>query len=237
MGDSAEAPAAKPRYGIYAVAAPETRLWAFGSSVLGYDAIDGCAVAFPKGLADGLDWDALTREPRRYGFHGTLKAPFELAENASEGGLLAAAQSFAEGRPAVPATQIAVREIDRFVALVPVPPSQALNELAAACVRSFDALRAPMGEEDRERRLRSPLTARQLGYLDTWGYPYVLEEFRFHMTLTGPLGSDTIAPVRDRLTALYAEIAEPLSVDAIAVVVQPTRSAPFRVLRRFALLG
>ena len=107
---------------------------------------------------------------RRYGFHGTLKAPFSLAEGAKEGDLLEAAMLFAERRAAftVPALNVAL--IKSFVALIPAERSEALETFAADCVRDFDAFRAPMSEADRARRLKSPLSARQIGHLDDWGY-------------------------------------------------------------------
>jgi hypothetical protein len=45
---------------------------------------------------------------------------------------------------------------------------------------------------------------RQRNYLDRWGYPYVMEEFRFHMTLTGRLDSTCRWGVVDMLRARFA---------------------------------
>src|SRR5262249_38258471 len=62
------------RYAIYFVAAPESDLHRFGSAVLGYDCYTGDALAFPDEVAKHHDaWHSLTEEPRRYGFHATLK--------------------------------------------------------------------------------------------------------------------------------------------------------------------
>ena len=54
-------------------------LYRFGSGVLGYDCYTGSDLPRPADLdIDEADWRALTEEPRRYGFHATLKAPFGL---------------------------------------------------------------------------------------------------------------------------------------------------------------
>lgn len=75
-----------PRYALYYTPAADSALWRFGSATLGYDAITGRDIAFavPPGC-EALDWQELIAEPRRYGFHATLKAPFELANGRNEG--------------------------------------------------------------------------------------------------------------------------------------------------------
>ncbi|MEM7748306.1 MAG: DUF1045 domain-containing protein, partial [Pseudomonadota bacterium] len=83
-------------------------------------------------------------------------------------------------------------------------------------------------------RLRSPLTDKQIENLDAWGYPYVFDEFRFHMTLTGRLPE---AIQQDALTALrdlYAHIDRPVTFDGIAICEQPDRDSQFFVRQRFS---
>ena len=127
------------------------------------------------------------REPRVYGFHATLKAPFYLANGASEAGLKDAVREFAANQAAVTVGKLAVRELGTFVALVPDARNPHVDRLAQACVQEFDRFRAPMREPERGRRLAADLTAGQIENLERWGYPYVAEDFRFHMTLTGSL--------------------------------------------------
>jgi len=38
------------------------------------------------------------------------------------------------------------------------------------------------------RRRQAPLTPEQDRLLLAWGYPWVLDHFQFHLSLTGPLG-------------------------------------------------
>ncbi len=222
------------RYALYAAPAPDTPLWRFGSSVIGYDAAAAADRPFPDGSpCDAPDWPNLTEDPRRYGFHGTLKAPFALAEGRSEAELLEAAMLFAERRRAFTVAALKVSFIGAFVALVPEGPAPDLDALAADCVRDFDAFRAPLTAADRDRRLRSPLSERQIARLDAWGYPHVFEDFRFHMTLTGRLDEARREPVRAALAERYGAVAAPMPVDALCVFRQPDRAGRFAILARF----
>lgn len=226
------------RYALYAAPAPDSPLWRFGSSVMGYDAARAETVPFPEGAPfDDAAWPALTEEPRRYGFHGTLKAPFALAEGRTEADLLEAAMLFAERRRAFVVPDLRVSLIKAFVALVPPMSSPPLDALAGDCVRDFDAFRAPLSEADRARRLKAPLDRRQIGHLDAWGYPYVFEDFRYHMTLTGPLPEDRREPVRAELARRHAPHAAPFAVDALCLFRQDERAGRFRILARFPFEG
>ena len=221
------------RYAVFYAPPRDAELWAFGSSVVGYDAESGDTLPSPDGLpCSPSEWRALTGEPRRYGFHGTLKAPFSLAEGSTEENLLTAARAFASGREALDLPRLRVSVMGGFVALVPASPSNALDDLAAECVRVFDALRAALAPADRERRLAAGLSERQIRYLDRWGYPYVFEDFRFHMTLAGPLPEELREPVRAALQCRFEALDQDLRVDAITLFRQRDRAAPFRVLAR-----
>lgn len=226
------------RYALYAAPAPDSALWRFGSSVIGYDAALALDAAFPEGsLFAAEDWPASTADPRRYGFHGTLKAPFVLAEGRSEAELLDTATAFAQRQRTFVVPRLEVSLLKAFVALVPAEPSAALDALAADCVRQFEPFRAPLSDSDRARRLAASLTDRQRQHLDAWGYPYVFEDFRFHMTLTGALPEDRRETVRAALAALYAPLAVPFPVDALAVFRQERREDRFTVLARLPFAG
>ena len=65
-----------PRYAIYYTPAPGSDLDRFGAQLLGYDAFTGVDLPFPDSILQmSPDWHDLTRDPRKYGFHATLKAP------------------------------------------------------------------------------------------------------------------------------------------------------------------
>lgn len=225
------------RYAIYYAPSPATQLWTFGSSILGYDAASGVDVACPDMPVAGPDWHAWTAEPRRYGFHGTLKAPFALAKGVSEDDLLRAAVVFASGRSVFAAPPLHVATIGAFVALVPAEASPPLDDLAAACVRAFDRFRAPLTPHDRERRLRASLSGRHILNLDRWGYPHVFEDFRFHMTLTGALHDSVRAPVRTVLEERYRDLTPDTLIDAISIFRQQDPASRFRILARYPFGG
>lgn len=224
------------RYAVYFVPARHSSLAVFGASVIGYDVWTGLSlpVMTPASL-DGAGWCEFADEPARYGFHATLKAPFHLREGAAEGDVLAVAQGVAEAHSAVSIGRLSVRALSRFIALVPDEPPAPLATLADACVREFESLRAPLTEADRARRLKSALTARQNRFLEDWGYPYVFEEFRFHMTLTGALPEAQQAAALAGLTHLWQAVAQPAVLDAITIAKQPTRASAFKVLATYAL--
>lgn len=188
------------RYAIYFAPHGASLLARFGASLLGYDAATGAEVDPPD---HPLFHDPLslgyTAAPRRYGFHATLKAPFHLAEGRTPSELEEALQEFAatQSRFEIMLTLGLMRQ---FLALILAEPSPAMDDLAAACVRRFDLFRAPLSPEDRERRHPDQLTAEQVAYLDEWGYPFVLDDFQFHMTLTGAL-EPGIAPSWNRFCA------------------------------------
>ena len=225
------------RYAIYFVPDATSALHRFGSAVLGYDCHSGDAVPCPDALDNIADWAGLTAEPRRYGFHATLKAPFRLASPHDEAALLDAAERFARGTHDVPVIAPAIRTLGAFIAIVPAEPVPALDALAARCVTEFDAFRAPPSAQERARRLASGLSARETDNLDRWGYPYVFADFRFHMTLTGRVDRERRDAIAATLTELFARAhgGGPIAIDRLAVVKQATPEAPFRVVRSLPL--
>ena len=151
-----------------------------------------------------------------------------LAPGRREDELAAACAAFAERPCNVPVIKPIVDVIEGFIALVPAVPSVELEALAAACVREFDAFRAPLSEEDRVRRNPAKLTPRQREYLDRWGYPYVFEKFRFHMTLTGRLDAGRRAPILEMLHSRFRDTGvNDLVVDRLRYFVRTTRTSVF----------
>jgi putative phosphonate metabolism protein len=226
-----------PRYAIYYVAAPGSDLDRFGAELLGYDAFSGDDLPFPNDVMQSVpDWRDLTRDPRRYGFHATLKAPLTLAPGTPEAELFAACETFAGIARPIPIIRPVVGSISGFIAVVPAEPSAELERLAADCVRDFDSFRAPLAQEDRARRNPSALTARQREYLHRWGYPYVMEDFRFHMTLTGRLDAERRKPVLTMLRQRFSAIGfQTLAVDQIAVLRQDGADSRFQIVNHWKL--
>ena len=220
-----------PRYAIYYAPAQGSFLDQFGAEMLGYDAWIGAALPFASGVVEQMpDWRELTQDPRKYGFHATLKAPMSL-NGRRESELHAACADFARQPRLIPRITPVVNPISGFIAVIPEGRSAELEQFAADCVRAFDPFRAPLTADDRARRNPSRLTPRQVEYLDRWGYPYVMEEFRFHMTLTGRLDETrreaVLAMLRERFARL--NLAE-LAIDRIALFKQTDAKARFEII-------
>ena len=218
-----------PRYAIYYAAGPGSALTDFGASLLGYDAYSGEELAFPDGVPP--DWRDLTQDPRKYGFHATLKAPMALAPGRTEAQLVAACELFADAARAIPLIRPVVDSISGFIAVIPSERCAELQELAAEATRAFDFFRAPLTRKIAHGAIRTKLTANQCEYLDRWGYPYVMEEFRFHMTLTGRLSAerrDNVVPMlRERFAAIGLAA---LDIDRIALFRQDNAASRFRII-------
>jgi putative phosphonate metabolism protein len=223
------------RFAIYYAPPRESVWWRAGCAWLGRDpeTRETLSAPQPAGLAQTLA--ELTSAPRRYGWHGTLVPPFRLAPGVSPEALCAAAQQWAATRTRFDVAAQAAT-LGRFVALRPVDDAgdAALRELAADALRTLAPLRAAQTGAERARRLDASLTAQQRANVEAWGYPYVFDEFRFHMTLSDSLDD---AHTRETLAAAWnAQMrdAGPLPVDGIALFVEPHPGAPFALWRRAA---
>ena len=226
-----------PRYAIYFAAGADSALSRFGAELLGYDAYTGEEPPFADdALRVAPDWRDITADPRRYGFHGTLKAPMALAAGRTEAELLAACAAFAGKARPIPVIRPVVGAISGFIAVIPAQPVDALQKLAADCARDFDCFRPPLTAEDRARRKPDRLSERQRDYLYRWGYPYVMEEFRFHMTVTGRLDADRRGPILEMLRARFAGLGlDTLEIDRITLFKQDDAKTRFRVIGEWTL--
>lgn len=225
------------RFAVYFAPAEDSPLSRQASIWLGRDPFADATLPVPplNGIAHEL-WRAATAEPRRYGFHATLKSPFRLAAGATEEELRAAILLLAQSRRAFEAPALKVGAIAGFLALILSERSPELEALAAACVRDLDPLRATPAPEELARRRHSGLTPEQMAFLERWGYPYVLDEWRFHMTLTSSLEPSLLKPVGAHLEKLFEPYChEPLRIDSICLFEQPEMDQPFRVVERYRL--
>lgn len=219
------------RFAIYYVP-PEGPLAEFGASWLGWDVVQGLEVAQPAlpGLHD------ITMTPRKYGFHGTLKPPFRLKEGQTLAELTAATADLAGTLAPARCAGLRLAQLGRFLALAPEGPLEGLERVAGACVRALDGFRAPAGPAELARRRAAGLSPRQEALLARWGYPYVLEEFRFHLTLSGALPEEVlphwVQVLGQRLPALPA----PFVLDQIALCGERA-DGRFELLHRYPLMG
>lgn len=219
------------RFAIYYLP-PEGALADFGAGWLGWDCVAGRDSIPPH--VPGLD--DVTMTPRKYGFHGTLKPPFRLADGTDAAGLRQAVAQMAQVCPAAQSDALTLTALGRFLALTPVGDTSGIARVAATCVEALDVFRAPPDEAELERRRKARLSDRQEALLQRWGYPYVMEEFRFHMTLTGRLSVEEIDHWCDIARAHLPPLPSPFVMDEVALVGE-RQDGRFELIQRYALAG
>jgi hypothetical protein len=216
------------RVALYYAPEADDPLWQAGCTWLGFDPEKGAALDQPA--LPGLP--ANTEDPRRYGFHGTLKAPFTPRMEFEK--FLQAATAFSARQRPFLLPRLKVTPLHGFLALCPAKASPELNRLAAACVMDLDKHRLPEDEAAQAKRAAGR-TARQAQNIARWGYPLVLEGFRFHMTLTGKMENN---PYEEPASAYFAAaLAQPRLVKSIALFVEDKKASPFRLLRRLPFMS
>jgi hypothetical protein len=228
------------RCAIYFAPATDSPWWAAGSQWLGRCAATHRALEPPP--VEGVDAQLLRRvtaEPRRYGWHGTLKAPFQLAAGCSLADLRSALRQLCAALPAFTLPALRVVRMDRFLALRPAEPSKLLDAVATACVMQLHPLARLLDEPQLRRRRDVGLTPQQDALLMRWGYPWVLEQFRFHLSLTGDL-SDVPLSVEQALMRTAQERFEtlpPCRFDSVALFTEPRAGEDFELLEHVELRG
>jgi putative phosphonate metabolism protein len=226
------------RCAVYFVPDIASMWWRAGSEWLGRCAATGQSMTQPNlpGISPTVQW-ACTAAPRRYGWHATLKAPFKINAGENLKTVMAALSELAKELPAFDLPELTVSTAGGFLALRPEGDLSTLHRTAAACVTALHHLAAPLSEADLARRRQATLTAAQDQLLLAWGYPYVLDEFNFHLSLTGGLEAMT---QEDR--EIWKKVAQAhfshLGVcrfDRLALFVEPQRGANFELLETVAL--
>ena len=232
-------PVLAPRYAIYFAPESDSPWWRLGAGLLGRNEGRGPPPpdTAPPGGIDSDQWRAMTDEARRYGFHATLKAPFRLDAQASLPMLTERLCALAATLRVTPLGPLEPRLFPGFVALAPVTSPQGLAELAAHCVVELDDLRAPALAAELARRRPDQLDARGLELLHAYGYPHVLERFRFHMTLANCAQADLAQQVIAALSPLTAALNRdaPLQLDRLCLFEEAAPGAEFRRVRDWLL--
>ncbi len=219
------------RYAVYYT--PTGALADLGGAWLGWDIGKGCIA--PQPSIAGVALEPITRRPRKYGFHATVKSPFGLGDQRSEAGLLAAFEKMCCTLRPVALDGLTVQSMGRFLALIPEGPQDALRKMAATVVRDLDPLRAQPDAEELLRRRKQKLSPAQERNLLEWGYPHVMEAFHFHMTLTGRL--DTANDLRALASCYFRNaLPAPFVIDALTLVGEGP-DGMFRQIERLQLLG
>lgn len=217
------------RHAIYFAPTPDTLLHDLGSRWIGRDAFTDATCEQPDIAGIGV----VTGDPRRYGFHATLKPPFAPRDTVTAEALLRAVAALAAAQEGF-SIALKVAVLDQFLALVPREPSEALERLAEHAVRDLDGFRQPPSDDELARRRLAHLTPSQERHLVEWGYPYVFDDFRFHMTLTERLPPSYIERFKSAAEAHFAAVlAEPVAIDGLTLFTEASRGAPFIATRQF----
>jgi putative phosphonate metabolism protein len=220
--------------------AAERAWWQAGCQWLGRDAASGqiCKQLVVPGVDPRL-FAELSAQPRRYGWHATLKAPFRLAPGLNLSMLDSAVRSLTKTLSPFGLPPLEVSNMGHFLALRPAQPNSSLQALAAACVTQLQPLAQGLTAEELARRLRAALSTRQTELLQQWGYPWVLDEFRFHCSLTGDLRHATPQQTNNIEQAAREHFADlpPPRIGSLAIFIEPVAGANFVLHRRWPLAG
>jgi hypothetical protein len=220
------------RAALYWAPAADDPLWSAGNSWLGRDPELNVAVDQPD--LPGID--EMTAAPRVYGFHATLRPPMRL--NGSWDNFMACARAAAAASAAFDLPRLAVADLDGFLALRDVAPCPALHALAETCVRETEPSRLPPDANELAKRQAAGLSAEEEVLLQRFGYPYVMQCWRFHMTLTRRLSAAEMRRVRPAAEAHFAAaLAVSRRVTDISVFTQAGAGAPLLLAQRVRLAG
>lgn len=222
------------RFAIYCVP-DQIELANLGASFLGWDITNGREVK--QIYLPGFDINKLTEHPKKYGFHATMKAPFRLKVSKTCTELVSALNEFSIKYSPVVLEGLEVKRLGNFLALCPVGSEEFLNRFVADVVEHFDRFRAPLLVEELDRRREIKLTTNQETLMKKWGYPFVMDEFRFHFTLTGALSKTDISKAYSAVVPIFKDTLEkPFSINSLCLVGE-AEDCRFHLIRRFALLG
>lgn len=205
----------------------------FGAAWLGWDSTRRTEATHPD--IAGFDVATITETPRKYGLHGTIKPPFRLAPGTTAQELQAAAESLCDSLAPIQLEGVELAVLGRFLALCPFGKTGPLNACAARVVKELDRFRAPLTDDELARRRSANLTSAQDENLRQWGYPHVMDGFRFHITLTGKLNKRLGSELKATLDPVLAPILpRPFVIDSLTLVGQRT-DGMFVEVKRFPL--
>lgn len=225
------------RFALYWAPPAASPLHRLGSQWLGRDAETGASVAQP--LLPPITparFAEITAEPRTYGFHATLKPPMRLRDGVAPDDVIEAARITLAGVKAFTAPPLKVGRIGGFLALVPAGEMTAWRGLADPLVEALDEFRAPPTPAEIEKRKKHPLSPAQDELLSRWGYPYVFDEWRFHMTLSANLTSPERERVEVAALGHFAALeGRAVAVTEACVFAQAAPGEPFTLVRRLPL--
>ncbi|WP_162937919.1 DUF1045 domain-containing protein [Kiloniella sp. EL199] len=225
------------RYAIYYAPRFDSKLGQFGNAWFGFNPVSHEDI--PRPNVEGMnaqEIENITQGSGRYSFHGTLRSPFKLRKNRNLDSLDKSLKSFVTKVRPIICGPLSIRSIGRFLALVPDDPESQVPDLAEQCMRALDNFRLAPDKQELDRRRQTGLTTIQEQLLLRWGYPFVMEEFRFHLTLSDKLeGMDLIKYQAILEKHCEGLCNEPFVIDEIALFGDPGQGGKFEEISRYKL--
>jgi hypothetical protein len=179
------------RYAIYYAPPKESSLEEFGRYWFGWDPLNAKLINNKRrinylnrfGIKNLINIDKNVLIAKKYGFHGTLIPPFKLNKNYSTNTLFKKTEEIAKKLKKFKFYKFKLKKINNFYAFVQNKKNNNINKLSNRLVRELFKFRSPLTKKEIDRRNPSKLSKLQLNILYKWGYPYLMSEFNFHMTL------------------------------------------------------
>lgn len=229
------------RFALYFTPASSSLLYQIASNWLQYDAYKGnsleSSISKNKPLNDG-GYENYIQNASKYGFHATLKPPFRLKENHTQEQLIQEVSNFCKNNQAIACGKLQLTTLGSFIALVLEKPCPQLNKLAQQYVETFEPFRAELNKQELKKRNPEELTKRQQVLFKQWGYPYVDDEYRFHLTLTDSMSTEQLPVVKKHLQELLSPALDSgLRVDTVHLFYQENSKSRFKIIRSFPLLA
>ena len=225
------------RFAIYFVPPESNDLTRFTASWFGWDVYKGIKVDYP--VLHNLNYDIkeITNTPSKYGFHGTLKAPFSLVPDKTIDDLKLSLSMLSRSIKKFEIPSICLRIIDEFIAIVPTSQNESIHSLAKKCLEDLDSFREAESDEILNKRRSGRLSTSEEHNLLKWGYPYVLDDFQFHLTMTGKLPLKVCKHVFSVLSLeLHEVLNAPLFIGKICLVGENKMDGKFGVIEEFSLV-
>ena len=122
-------------------------------------------------------------QPAKYGFHATLKAPFRLKRNVKTKNFYDVISHIAAQHSRFKIKGLKIVYSKKFTFITSRKPNKLLINLENDLVKHLDTFRAELNKTEIKKRIPDSLTFKQNKYLKEWGYPFVFDQFKFHMTL------------------------------------------------------
>ena len=179
------------RYAIYYAPPKESSLEEFGRYWFGWDPLNAKLINNKQrinylngfGIKNLKNIDKNVLIAKKYGFHGTLIPPFKLNKNYSTNLLFKKTEDIAKKFKKFKFYKFKLKKMNNFYAFVQNKKNNNINKLSNRLVRELFKFRSPLTKKEIDRRNPSKLSKLQLNILYKWGYPYLMSEFNFHMTL------------------------------------------------------